>query len=132
MIKLSSLLLLLLSLVAAITLPSCVRKIKSSKLSRVSIGMTKQEIETALGHPNTIRGSMVNNFQQTIETWEYQVDSGFNDKKIRAMQQFGYIQASWYFNDPYWFFFCNNRLVKWCKAGDWETTQHEIREIRFR
>ncbi len=132
MIKLDNKLFIFLGLAIILMLPACVKKIKSSKLSRVSIGMSQRELKNVLGEPNTIRGVMINNFQQTIETWEYQVDSGFNDKKMVAMQSVGYIGASWYFNDPYWFFFCDNKLVKWCKAGDWETAQHEIKEIRFR
>jgi len=132
MIKADNKLFIFLGLAVILLLPACVKKTKSSKLSRVSIGMSKRELESVLGEPNTIRGAMINNFQQTIETWEYQVDSGFNDKKMAAMQLFGYVGASWYFNDPYWFFFCDNKLVKWCKAGDWETIQHEIKEIRFR
>jgi hypothetical protein len=132
MVKLDKKIIAFLGLSAILMFPACVRKIKARQLADVSMGMSKQELRNELGEPSTIRGAMINAFDQTIETWEYMVDEGFNSKKLAAMTQSGYFAAKYCYNDAYWFFFCNNKLVKWCKAGDWETTQHEIKEIRFR
>jgi hypothetical protein len=119
----------------------CRKKIKPKQLMEVSIGMTKQEVLKVLGEPTIIRGSMVNDFKQIIETWEYHVARGMSERETALATLFSiytlglgspiFLMEGELF-DPYWFFFFSDKLVKWCKAGDWETTQHNIQEIRFR
>lgn len=126
------------------TLPflgGCMKRIKPRQLHEISIGMNKQEVLDTLGEPNVIRGSMITNFNQVIETWEYQVARGMSEREKAAATLFtiytlGLGSPIWFAQgelfDLYWFFFNSDKLVKWCKAGDWETAQHEIKEIRFR
>ncbi len=92
--------------------------LKPHALMTISVGMTKEDIIYQIGTPDICRGSFINNYDQVIELWEYMV----------LRHEFG---APAY-KEVYWLFFHDNKLVKWCKAGDWETTQHEIKEIRFR
>ena len=92
--------------------------LKPQALMHISVGMNKDDVFYHIGGPDICRGSFVNNHDQVVELWEYMV----------LRQEFG---APAY-KETYWLFFHNNRLVKWCKAGDWETAQHEIKEIRFR
>ena len=103
--------------------------------------MSKEQVIEKIGQPTVYRGSMINDHGQQIETYEYLVDSGLTDQQMT-----GYILLSVYTLglfapfypllkgqlDAYWLHFFNNNLVKWCKAGDWETAQHSIQEIRFR
>jgi len=122
-------------------LGGCIKRIKPRKLHEVSLGMNKQEVLQTLGEPAVPRGSMINDFKQVIETWEYHVSMGMSEREKAAATVFtiytlGLGFPIWFMEgelfDPYWFFFHSDKLVKWCKAGDWETAQHEIKEIRFR
>jgi hypothetical protein len=142
---------LLIVVAAAIfVLPGChqQRRISPDDLRKVKIGMTKEKLIEEIGEPSVYRGSMVNKFHQIIDVFEYWVDFGPEYTKLAAH---GFLSGlcfslcmPLYFLvaplccliesrlDQYWMFFFNNKLAKWCKAGDWETAQHSIQEIRFR
>lgn len=103
--------------------------------------MAKQEVINQIGEPSIQRGSMINKFNQEIDVYEYLVDQGAAASQYAActvlcLLTFGLCLPLYFCIpgqiDPYWLFFCNDQLEKWCKAGDWETTQHNIQEIRFR
>jgi hypothetical protein len=122
-------------------LSGCQKTIHPSHLSRLKIGMSKKEVVEQIGEPSVQRGSMINNFAQEIDVYEYLVDYGATAQQYAACTAlcictFGLLLPLYFCLpgriDPYWLFFFNNRLEKWCKAGDWETTQHNIQEIRFR
>lgn len=132
---------LILGVALMLVLTSCKRSIKPEKLHFLKMGMSKEEVIEKIGQPTVYRGSMINNHNQQIETYEYLVDTGVNEEQMA-----GYITLSictlglfapFYpllkrEMDQYWLYFFNNKLVKWCKAGDFETAQHNIQEIRFR
>jgi hypothetical protein len=122
-------------------LTGCQKTIKPCHLSKLKIGMSKHEVIEQIGEPSVQRGSMINNFAQEIDVYEYLVDHGATAQQYAACTlacicSFGLLFPLYFclpgHLDPYWLFFCDNRLEKWCKAGDWETTQHNIQEIRFR
>ena len=129
------------SIACLFVLSGCQKRIKPSQLSGLRIGMSKNEVINQLGEPDVQRGSMKNNFNQVIDLYEYLVDHGVPAEEYVACSvlcifTLGLALPVFFFlpsqTDPYWMFFCNDRLEKWCKAGDWETTQHSIQEIRFR
>ena len=133
--------LLVTSTTCLFVLSGCQKRIQPSHLSSIRIGMSKNEVIRHLGEPEVQRGSMMNNFNQVIDVYEYLVNRGPTDQQIVACTflvicSFGLLFPLYFLTptlaDPYWMFFCNDRLEKWCKAGDWETTQHNIQEIRFR
>lgn len=80
--------------------------------------MNKGEVVERISEPDIVRGSMTNKFEQVIEIWEYKVESP--------------LATIFDFPQSYWLYFYDNKLVQWCKAGDWETAAHNIQEIRFR
>ena len=133
--------LLVTSIACLFVLTGCQKRIQPGQLSAIRIGMSKNEVISNLGEPEVQRGSMVNNFNQEIDVYEYQVDRGPTDQQYAActllcictlgiaLPLFFFLPS---FSDPYWMCFCDDKLRMWCKAGDWETSQHNIQEIRFR
>ena len=128
------------SIACLFVLSGCQKRIEPYQLSALRIGMSKNEVISHLGEPEVQRGSMINNFHQEIDVYEYLVDHGVTTQQYVARSMlfiltFGLALPVFFLpgqTDPYWMFFCNDKLEKWCKAGDWETTQHNIQEIRFR
>lgn len=92
--------------------------LKPYALSNIALGMPKDQIITEIGFPDIVRGSLTNEQGQIVEVWEYVV---IRDE-MRPLP----------YSEVYWLYLHDNKLAKWCKAGDWETAQHEIKEIRFR
>jgi hypothetical protein len=130
-----------LSLVACslLLLTGCQKRIRPRDLNKIQLGMTKQEVIHEIGEPTIYRGSMVNDFDQIVDVFEYTVDLGSTSQEwwryfvlanspLHDFAGFAFVDHL----ETYWLFFYNNILKKWCKAGDWETTQHDIQEIRFR
>ncbi len=111
----------------------CAHMVKARKLMTISLGMDKQQIINMLGEPIIVRGSMTNKFGQIIEVWEYYIrkehTSGAKAVITLTMGALFLIGGQ---EETYWFYFYDNKLVQWCKAGDWETAAHNIQEIRFR
>lgn len=73
----------------------------SQSFQDVRLGMTKQQMVSAAGNPDAVIAS----FQtegETVEVFEYQRDN------------------LWWgdLEDPFWFYFSNNRLVRWDRPGD--------------
>lgn len=110
-----------------VTLPliaGCVHKmrtwdgyLKSQALMQVAVGMTKEQVIMQLGAPDIVRGSMKNDQGQVVEVWEYMVIR----REISPLP----------YSEVYWLSFHDNQLAQWCKAGDWQTAHHEMKEIRF-
>jgi hypothetical protein len=73
----------------------------SQTFQDVRLGMTKQQMETAAGNPDGVIASYEAD-GKTVEIFEYRRDN------------------LWWGNleDPYWFYFTNNRLVRWARPGD--------------
>jgi len=119
------------SLFLVIVLGGCIRghkmrhtfghSLKSEALSRVSIGMTKDDVKVAIGRPDIVRGSIINDNNQIIEVWEYYVLTGGSFFYPETLRTEGYLL---YFN--------NNILVSWGKGGDWKDEANKIKaEISF-
>lgn len=115
--------LLLIVLPIMLLLPGCVHqmrrfdgRLKPKAFMNISIGMAKEAVMEQISKPDIIRGSMVNDSNQTVEVWEY---------KVEAINK-------WYFFESYWLYFYDNKLVQWGKAGDWNKVADNIQEIRFR
>lgn len=124
-------------------LPGCGKKgcIKPKDLYKLKIGMNKPEVIDQIGQPSVYRGSMINAYDQTIDVFEYIVDMGMSHAiscyyGMLCLCSLGLYAPFYIFMphelDSYWMFFFNDKLVKWCKAGDWNNTQHTIHEIKFK
>ncbi|MGB1214615.1 MAG: hypothetical protein ACPG4X_14720 [Pikeienuella sp.] len=90
----------------------------ASRLSRISIGDTQQDIRRTMGEPNAVRGSMINHKNQRIEVWEYTLDT-------TPLTEFRSLK-------DYWLYFANGRLYKWGEPGDWGKDPNIIMEHRLR
>lgn len=128
-------------ILAACFLGACAKKVKPKQLHKIELGMTKEEVQKTLGDPAVIRGSYIRDDNRVIELWEYNVDMGWSEAKTTLATLFtiytlGIGFPIWFDSGDiiatYWLYFYSNNLVKWCKAGDFETTQHQINEIRIR
>ena len=97
----------------------CATSAKS--LTKISLGMIKGEVISALGEPTAARGSITNKYDQVVEVWEY-----------RLYQYEGAIEGLSPYYNLYWLYFVDNKLVQWGQAGDWEREADRIYEIRFR
>ena len=106
----------------------------------ISISMTKEQVIKKLGRPSIFRGSMINKFGQVVDVFEYEVDRGKDGGQIVCETLFtigtlGFgapIFASKGKIETYWFYFYDNKLVQWGKAGDWQQQASAIYEVRFR
>jgi len=137
--KIGSLVGLLGLCVPLLFLSGCAHTIKRKSLMTISIGMTKEQIIKKLGDPSIFRGSMVNKFSQTIEVFEYDVDRGKSGNQITAetiitISTLG-LGAPIFLSkgqiETLWFYFYDNKLVQWGKAGDWQAQATAIYEVRF-
>jgi hypothetical protein len=91
----------------------------TGKLSNLKLEMTKPEVRSSIGKPTVVRGAMRNKYDEAIEVWEYRLFKTDDDA---------------FFDRPtyYWLYFCNDTLVQWGEAGDWEKEADRIYDLRFR
>ena len=89
------------------------------KLSRLELSMTKEDVRRVMGEPKAVRASMVNEWGQTIEVWEYGLYESGDD-------------AFYGFDRTYFLYFCDGELYKWGKPGDLRAPPDETYEIRHR
>lgn len=130
---------LLLSLL--IVIPACVKPIKRKKLYTIKLGMSQSQLTRFLGEPKLFRGSIINKDGQIVEVYEYDIDTGKSTSQIWSEIGYGFLMAFCQVfvyapqrNDhikPFWFYFYNNRLVKWGAAGDWQMETHYIYQTNF-
>ena len=101
--------------------------------------MTKDNVQRAIGSPTTVRGALQNKYGQTVEVWEYRLQSMNSAGMIlqataTAMAaerpggtplpvDYGYTRC--------WLYFVNDRLVQWGQVGDWAKEADRIYEVRF-
>jgi len=73
----------------------------SQTFQDVRLGMTRQQMVDTAGKPDAVIASFQTN-GETVEVFEYQRDN------------------LWWgdLEDPFWFYFSNNRLVRWDRPGD--------------
>jgi outer membrane protein assembly factor BamE (lipoprotein component of BamABCDE complex) len=94
--------------------------LKPKAFRQISLGMSKDMVVQKIGDPNIVRGSITNKFGQTIEVWEYRV-GGSN-----------YPLTHYLFEQDYFLYFHDNKLVQWGTSGDWKQEATHIQEIRYR
>ena len=93
---------------------SCAVGIK--KMNRLSLGMTKEEVKSAVGNNFIIRGGVVNKFSQSVEVWEYDV------RKRRSITD----------AERYWLYMVDGKLVQWGKAGsNWANEAVRLNDVQF-
>lgn len=82
----------------SVLLAACAHK---ATFENVQLGMTKEELVQAAGHPNSVVASSKVG-PELLEVYEYR-QAGF-----------------WWgdLDDSYWFFFSNNKLQKWGRPYD--------------
>ncbi|HUP11514.1 MAG TPA: hypothetical protein VM187_04865 [Niastella sp.] len=103
----------LLSISVLVFLFSCAVGIK--RMNNLSLGMTKEQIKTNVGDNYIIRGAVVNDYNQSVEVWEYEV------RKRRSITT----------TEHYWLYLVDSKLVQWGRAGDWSTEAARIKTFQF-
>ncbi len=53
----------------------CATMHSTHDLERLSLNMTKDNVQRAIGNPTTVRGALQNKYGQTVEVWEYRLQS---------------------------------------------------------
>ncbi|MDP2303903.1 MAG: hypothetical protein Q8N03_15935 [Ignavibacteria bacterium] len=82
----------------------------------LNLGMSQQQVISAIGETDVARGSIRNKYDQITEVWE------LSAKETRLLQ----------FKDTILVFFHNNNLVQWGEAREWGCEADKIYEYRFR
>lgn len=111
----------------------------TSNLRKLSLGMTKTQVETELGEPTAARGAILNKHGQTIEVWEYRMALPNTDspgeiigKSVGTIITLGIGAASFKgARKDYWLYFYDNKLAQWGQAGDWKQEADRIYEFNF-
>lgn len=88
----------------------------SLEMRKLNIGMSKQDVETALEMPpyNVIGAKKF--AKGIVEIWEYRKHNWADGSLAEA----------------YWLYFLNDRLEQWGRPGDWSKEADRIYEVRFR
>ena len=119
------------ALLLAIIFVGCATPAK--RMSRISLGMSKEQVCQKLGDPTVARGDSRNKFDQTVEVWEYRLalpeDAGANVAFTTATFEVGAFVHRDIKN--YWLYFVEDKLVRWGEAGDWDREASQIYEFRF-
>ena len=82
-------------------------------LVELSIGMNRDQVQVAIGSPDTVRlGGVHSTGKQTVEIWEYHLYDQGLDKGMSALIGTGRPNVS------YWLYFEDGQLFRWGPAGD--------------
>jgi len=104
---------------------SCAPRLRT--LAEIDTQMGKDRIIDKLGKPISVKGVIVNKFNQKIEVWEYYLYE-------RSTPSFGCYHTS-DFNHSYkvfWLYFLNNKLVKVREATGWsKAVEDDIYQTKF-
>jgi len=103
-------------LFTAITLTSCLSSSKPIHLSRITIGMEKNEVFEQLS-PREPRPVGAKQYQNGV---------------IEVFQYSRRTPDSWMDNQFYWLYFLDGKLSQWGRPGDWQRQADMIYEIRMR
>lgn len=105
-------------------------------MTRISLGMSKEQVIQNLGNPTVARGAIRNKFDQTVEVWEYRLalpEDEVGSKTATTIVTLGI--GAFLFADRdmknYWLYFVEDKLVRWGEAGDWEREASQIYEFKF-
>ena len=122
------------SLLLALLLAGCATPAKH--MTRISLGMSKEQVVQKLGNPTVARGAIRNKFDQTVEVWEYRLalpEDEVGSKTATTIVTFGI--GAFLFADRdmknYWLYFVEDKLVRWGEAGDWDREAGQIYEFQF-
>ena|ERR1051326_7341194 len=87
----------------------------ASRLRDLHLGMTKEEVKTAMkAPPDAVKGVVQNKFGQTIEVWMYWCDQGDAP------------------DAGFWVYFCDGKLVEWGpQPVDWAKERDRLYEKKF-
>ncbi len=86
-----------------------------TNLKQLSIGMTKEEVISAMGKdPTEMEGVIKNQYGQDIEIWKYKLSRGIMKKRRN-----------------YRLFFFDKKLVEWGIAGRWSKEIERISKVDF-
>lgn len=111
----------------------------SSHLRQISMGMSKQAVVEELGEPRVVRGAIQNQYDQSVEVWEYLFTLPANDsgaeiagKSALTVLSLG-MGATTFAPDKrtYWLYFLDGTLARWGEAGDWEKEPERIYKFNF-
>lgn len=121
-------------LLLAILLAGCATPAKH--MTRISLGMSKEQVVQKLGNPTVARGAIRNKFDQTVEVWEYRLalpEDKVGRKTVLTIGTLGIGALSFVDRDmkDYWLYFVEDKLVRWGEAGDWEREASQIYEFKF-
>ncbi len=108
--------------------------VNTHALQSLSLNMSKAEVVKVMGNPSAVRGALKNKYGQTIEVWEYTLNTvNFGQVYLEAIavQSGGTPLPPGYGSTVYWLYFADNRLVQWGQAGDWAKEADRIYEVRF-
>ncbi|MCI0531036.1 MAG: outer membrane protein assembly factor BamE [candidate division Zixibacteria bacterium] len=109
-----------LCLVAGCTYPYGKQNYKTLRMERLELGMTQEEVETALGRgPSAVIGSVKDNGH------------------IIAVHHYVQAYFNWYggpdhIQYEYYLYYLDGELVQWGRPGDWQAEADKIIEVRFR
>lgn len=109
------------------------------KLNQIQLGMTKQQVQHAMGEPHVARGAIHNRYGQTVEVWEYMLNKPRSGSQIARGATFTVLTfglGAGALLEPgkaeaYWLYFVDSRLARWGQAGDWKQEADRIYEVRF-
>lgn len=105
-------------------------------MTRISLGMSKEQVVQNLGNPTVARGAIRNKFDQTVEVWEYRLalaEDEVGRKTALTILTLGIGALSYADRDMknYWLYFVEDKLVRWGEAGDWNREASQIYEFQF-
>ena len=122
------------ALLLAIIFVGCATPAK--RMTRISLGMSKEQVVQKLGNPTVARGAIRNKFDQTVEVWEYRL--ALPEDQVGAKVAFtvftvgfGAFVLGKRDMKNYWLYFVEDKLVRWGEAGDWEREASQIYEFQF-
>lgn len=104
----------LISVGLILILPSCMHQIHKDNLSKLSIGMTKEQVISCLGKPYVTRVALTDAESNVLEMWEYQVFQ------------------PWQGTITYCVGFKNGKLKLYGQPNDFEQSANHVQEFRVR
>ncbi len=82
-----------------------------SDLYQLDIGMTKEQVDEAVGKPYRMAGTVQTKYGQTVRVLEYK------------------FRVRW--DEEYWLCFVDGLLVSFGESGDWGTVSHSLQDTDF-
>jgi hypothetical protein len=89
-------------------------------MSKISLGMTEEEVREVLGDPADVIGSRYYDEGHVIRVLQY----------LEA--EFSYTSDHDRLKKDYYLYFLDGKLVQWGRPGDWEKEADQIYELRIR